>query len=325
MPERFVLASGQKRERVDKVLARLFAPRSRATIQRWIGEGRVKVQGAVCRPKDFVAAGTVIDVEPGQELLSSAEPDATVPFEVLFEDPHLIVVSKPAGIVVHPARGHRTGTLVSGLLSRPGFAVAPADERDPEGRLRPGIVHRIDKDTSGVLMVAKDAPTREGLKRQLADHSVVRVYQALTTGVPRAGRIQTFYGRHPRSRLKFTSRPPQGKRAVTNISVLEVFHEGLAALVECRLETGRTHQIRVHLSEQAGTPLLGDALYGVLPAHAALRGIAVSLGRQALHARVLGFTHPITGEALRFDSALPPDLESALAALRALGKGGGKA
>jgi len=319
MPERFVLDAGHERERVDKALARLLAPTSRATIQRWIGEGRVQIQGRVCRPRDTVAGGAVIDVERGPELTSRAEPDATVRFDVLFEDPHLIVVSKPAGVVVHPARGHRRGTLVSGLLARPGFTVAPADERDREGKLRPGILHRIDKDTSGLLVVAKDALTREGLKRQLAEHTVARVYQALTLGVPRAGRIESLYGRHPRSRLRFTSQLEHGKRAVTNVRVIEVLCGGAAAWVECRLETGRTHQIRVHLSEQAGTPLLGDALYGVLPADARLRGVAVALGRQALHARSLGFVHPITGERQSFASPLPNDMSAALEALRAPG------
>jgi 23S rRNA pseudouridine1911/1915/1917 synthase len=316
MPERFVLANGQGRERVDKVLARLLAPHSRSTIQRWIKEGRVSVDGGPCRPKDFVTARSVILVEPGPELTSNAEPDARVPFGVCFEDPHLIVVNKPAGIVVHPARGHRTGTLVSGLLARPGFASAPADERDPEGRLRPGIVHRIDKDTSGLLVVAKDAVTREGLKRQLADHSVKRVYHALTVGVPRAGRIETLYGRHPRSRLKFSSRVDAGKRAVTSLVVLEVLRRGAAALVECRLETGRTHQIRVHLSEQAGTPLLADALYGGTIGNEEVRRISMELGRQALHARLLGFQHPVSAETLLFESELPADLSLALARLR---------
>jgi 23S rRNA pseudouridine1911/1915/1917 synthase len=320
MPERFVLASGQARERVDKVLARLLAPRSRSTIQRWIQENRVSIDGAPCRPKDFVRGGSVLLVEPGPEPTSSAEPDASVPFEVLFEDSHLIVVNKPPGVVVHPARGHRTGTLVSGLLARPGFASAPADERDPDGRLRPGIVHRIDKDTSGILVVAKDAVTREGLKRQLAEHSMRRIYNALTLGVPRAGRIETWYGRHPRSRLKFTSRLDAGKRAVTSVSVLDVLQGGAAAFVECRLETGRTHQIRVHLAEQAGTPLLADALYGSAIANEAVRRIAAQLGRQALHARVLGFQHPVTGEGLSFDSGLPPDLSRALALLKGQGQ-----
>ncbi len=313
---RLLLDPGHERERVDKALARLLAPTSRATIQRWITEGRVRIHGSVCRPRDVVGGGAVIDVEPGPEPTSNAEPDAGVPFEVVYEDAHLIVVSKPAGVVVHPARGHRQGTLVSGLLARPGFTTAPADERDPEGRLRPGIVHRIDKDTSGLLVVAKDAVTREGLKRQLADHSVARVYQALTLGVPSAQKIQTLYGRHPRSRLRFTSRLESGKRAVTNVRVLEPLRGGAAAWVECRLETGRTHQIRVHLSEQAGTPLLADALYGTVPSDAALREVAERLGRQALHAKSLGFIHPISQKRLFFESELPADLSTALEALR---------
>jgi 23S rRNA pseudouridine1911/1915/1917 synthase len=322
---RFVLDSDHERERVDKALARLLAPTSRATIQRWIAEGRVHLLGNVCRPRDVVGPGAVIDVEPGPEPTSRAEPDAAVPFDVVHEDAHLIVVFKPAGIVVHPARGHRQGTLVSGLLARPGFTIAPADERDPEGRLRPGIVHRIDKDTSGLLVVAKDAATREGLKRQLADHSVSRIYHALTLGAPHSARIETPYGRHPRSRLRFTSRLEQGKRAVTNIRVLETFHAGAAAWVECRLETGRTHQIRVHLAEQSGTPLLGDALYGATPSHAGVRAVAAELGRQALHARTLGFIHPITGERLCFESELPSDMSAALAALRAARDAGPRA
>lgn len=313
-----MLEAGHKRERVDKVLAQLLAPTSRATIQRWITEGRVHVQGNICRPRDVVGAGAVIELTRGPEPTSRAEPDASVPFEVVFEDAHLIVVDKPAGVVVHPARGHRTGTLVSGLLSRPGFSVAPADERDPEGKLRPGIVHRIDKDTSGLLVVAKDATTREGLKRQLMDHSVSRIYRAISVGVPQAGRIETAYGRNPRSRLRFTSRLDVGKRAVTHVSVLEALCGGAAALIECRLETGRTHQIRVHLAERAGTPLLADSLYGAPPREPALRQIGEVLGRHALHAMTLGFVHPVTGQRLSFERDLPADLAGALAALRAM-------
>lgn len=305
------------RERVDKVLARLLAPCSRSTIQRWIVEGRVRVDGAPCRPRQVVGSGSLLEVEPGPDLVSSARPDPGVPFDVLYEDDDLIVVVKPAGVVVHPARGHRDGTLVSGLLARPGFEHVPSDAGDPEGHLRPGIVHRIDKDTSGVLVVAKTAFAREGLKHQLAAHSVMRSYQAITLGVPKGGRIETFHARHPRSRLRFTTRLASGKRAVTTVRVLEPLLSGAAAFVECQLETGRTHQIRVHLSEQCAAPVLADALYGAAPPVGRLSEIAGQLGRQALHARVLGFRHPRTGENLVFDAPLPPDMAQLLAELRA--------
>jgi 23S rRNA pseudouridine1911/1915/1917 synthase len=220
--------------------------------------------------------------------------------------------------VVHPARGHASGTLVNGLLARGGFERAGADARDPNAAVRPGVVHRIDKDTSGVLVVAKDEPTREGLKQQLSSHSMQRVYRAITLGVPRSSTIETLYDRHPRSRLRFTSKTGTGKRAVTHVAVLENLAQGRAAFVECRLETGRTHQIRVHLSEQANTPLLADWLYGREPGAPELLVIAQALGRQALHAAVLGFVHPQSGEQLRFESPLPPDMQQALTALRAL-------
>jgi 23S rRNA pseudouridine1911/1915/1917 synthase len=196
--------------------------------------------------------------------------------------------------------------------------VAPADPEDPSGALRPGIVHRIDKDTSGVLVIAKTEPAREALKAQLSAHSMERCYQAITVGVPRPGVIRTLYGRDPHSRLRFSSRVQQGKSAVTHVTVLERLAAGLAALVECRLETGRTHQIRVHLSEQARTPLLGDALYKATRLAPELEPIAAVLGRQALHAKVLGFVHPESGALLRFESPLPSDFQSALDALRAL-------
>ena len=303
---------------MDKVLVRLLPDVSRATVQRWISEGRVKLDGKICRPKQLVRGGAKLEVEPSEPPPSAAVPDPSVSFQVLHEDAHLIVVDKPAGLVVHPARGHATGTLVNGLLARGGFERASADARDPNGSARPGVVHRIDKDTSGVLVVAKDEPTREGLKRQLSEHSVERIYWALTLGVPKAGKIETLYDRHPRSRLRFTSKTSTGKRAVTHVRVLESLGGGLAALIECRLETGRTHQIRVHLSEQLGTPLLADWLYGRAPGTLELQAIATALGRQALHAAVLGFSHPITQERLRFESPLPADMGAALAGLRAL-------
>jgi 23S rRNA pseudouridine1911/1915/1917 synthase len=317
--QRFVLGPEQRRERVDKVLARLLPEVSRATVQRWIEEGRVLVDGKPCRAKDSVAAGSRIELEAGPPQLSEADPDPSVVLDVCYEDPHLLVVNKPAGLVVHPARGHRTGTLVNGLLARPGFSLPSADPLDQQGSLRPGIVHRIDKDTSGLLVVAKDDRSREGLKAQLALHTVERVYLALTVGTPAAGTITTLHARDPKSRLRFTSRTSEGKTAVTHVRVLEQLAGGRAALIECRLETGRTHQIRVHLSEQSRAPLLADAVYGGRPSMAKdLAEIAATLGRQALHATVLGFVHPISGESLHFEVPPPEDFARALEALRAL-------
>jgi 23S rRNA pseudouridine1911/1915/1917 synthase len=264
-----------------------------------------------------VVAGQQLDVEPGERPISRAEPDASVAFAVLYEDQHLVVVDKPAGLVVHPARGHARGTLVHGLLARPGFQPA-ADARDPRGADRPGIVHRIDKDTSGILVVAKDERTREGLKAQLAGHLVERVYLGLTCGVPNLTTISTLHARHPRSRLRFTSRTETGRPAITHLRVLKTFGRNRASLIECRLETGRTHQIRVHLAERTHTPLIGDSLYGGSPADPALAEIARTLGRQALHAHVLGFVHPALGRAMRFESPLPDDMRQAMLALEGL-------
>jgi 23S rRNA pseudouridine1911/1915/1917 synthase len=318
---RFVLAAGSPPERADKALARLLPEVSRSTIQRWMSEGRVLLEGKAVRPRDTVAEGSVLEIEPGPSPESAALPDPSIAVEVLYEDAELVVVNKPAGLVVHPARGHRTGTLVNGLLARPGFS-APPDDRDREGMKRPGIVHRIDKDTSGILVVAKTERAREALKSELSAHTVERRYVALTLGVPRSKTIRTAYGRDRRSRLRFTSKVREGKPAVTHVRVLEAF-AGRAALVECRLETGRTHQIRVHLAEQAGTPILADALYGKKPGTPDLAAIAATLGRQALHAELLGFVHPATGETLRFEVKPPEDFRAALEALRALGERSG--
>jgi 23S rRNA pseudouridine1911/1915/1917 synthase len=310
-------------QRVDSWLASELSGVTRAAIQRWILAGRVLIDGRPCRPKDKLRPGTFLEVSPGEEPASDALPDPSVVLDVLFEDQSLLVVNKPAGLVVHPARGHRTGTLVNGLLARPGFERPAPDLRDVGGQLRPGIVHRIDKDTSGILVVAKTAAAREGLKVQLSAHTVEREYRALTFGVPREGRIETLHGRDPKNRLKFSSAVTTGKRAVTHVRVEERLAGGQAALVSCRLETGRTHQIRVHLSGDCGAPILADALYGGLSGRGrreqdAVLEVARTLGRQALHAGVLGFIHPETGQALRFQAPMPQDMLDAWARLRAL-------
>lgn len=315
---RFELPPDQSPGRVDKVLARLLPDVSRSAVQRWILDGLVLINGCPCRARDSVGPGRVLEVTPGPSPPTLATGDPEVAVNVLYEDPHLIVVNKPAGLVVHPARGHWQKTLVNGLLARPGFLAVEADPGAREGGLRPGIVHRLDKDTSGVLVVAKDDTTREGLKRQLAAHTMERVYWAVTQGVPRAGRLVTCYGRHPRARVKYTSRLPCGRQAITQVGVLRALAGARLALVELRLETGRTHQIRVHLSEQLRAPVFADPLYGSLPTDPDLRQIALALGRQALHAGVLGFEHPVSRQMMRFEAPLPVDIEQAIDALERL-------
>lgn len=315
----FVADEADDRERLDKlVVARLGAlgePASRSAVQRWIEAGRVTIDGRAARAAESVRAGAVVEVRPLAPEAPSAAPDASVPFTVLFEDAHLVVVDKPPGIVVHPARGHAAGTLVNGLLARGSFDRAGADPRDPMGKVRPGIVHRLDKGTSGILVVAKDEPTREGLKALFATHAIERAYEAIVVGAARDATYETLHGRHPTDRLKFTTHVARGKRAVTRVRVVRALAGGAATLVECRLETGRTHQIRVHLAECSKTPVLGDPLYGRAPKDPKLRAVADRLGHQALHARLLGFVHPITGEAMRFETAPPADVRAALDAL----------
>lgn len=289
---------------------------SRSAIQRWIKDGRVLVDGRPCLAKATIGPGAALEVDPSPALPTQVEPEAGVLFDTLYEDAELIVVNKPAGLVVHPGKGNWTGTLVAGLLARPGFSRPPSDERDPTGAFRPGIVHRIDKDTSGVLVVAKTVVSREHLKQQFTSRSVGRTYLALTLGVPQSGTISTLYGRDPRSRMRFSSRVLEGKAARTKVVVIETLCGGRAALVECKLETGRTHQVRVHLAQHTGNPLLADALYGRVPQDPLLKRAHLELGRQALHAHTLEFEHPTLGRRLEFKAELPEDMQRALHLLR---------
>ncbi|MEO7092308.1 MAG: RluA family pseudouridine synthase [Polyangiales bacterium] len=324
-PERIVVVVPGELEgmRLDRALAVLVPDVSRAELARWVEAGRVEVDGAV-RPvtKGKVHAGERVVARPMPPPDSDAAPDPTVVFTVLYEDDAIVVIDKPAGLVVHPAKGHATGTLVNGLLARYG-AMAPPDVRHGDGpdhaRARPGIVHRIDRGTSGVLVVARTAKSREALKTAFAAHDLERVYDALAVGnVPEKITYDTAYGRHPVDRKAFTARPRgPSKRAVTHVVVVERMAKGAVARVECRLETGRTHQIRVHLADH-GAPLLGDPLYGKPARDPRVRAIGAALGRQALHARVLGFAHPITRKPLRFEAPWPADFARAVAALRAI-------
>jgi 23S rRNA pseudouridine1911/1915/1917 synthase len=229
---------------------------------------------------------------------------------VLFEDKHMVVLDKPAGLVVHPAPGHATGTLVHGLLAH------VDDLAGIGGELRPGIVHRLDKDTTGVMVVAKDEPTQTALSAAFkAKTDVVREYIAVAAPAPPGARgtIRTLYDRHPVDRKKFTSKVARGKPAVTHWEVVERLALG-AALVTCRLETGRTHQIRVHMSD-SGWPLVGDQLYGRRYS-GELAELSRTLGRQALHAARLELVHPITGARLAFTTEPPADFVALLTALR---------
>jgi 23S rRNA pseudouridine1911/1915/1917 synthase len=306
--------------RVDAfVVSALAGPdaASRAVVQRWIADGRVTTLGKPRRAADKVRAGELLHVDPAPPERTDVRPEEGIFFEVLHVDEALVVVNKPAGLVVHPSRGHATGTLVHGLLARGWFVAGDPTVSDPldrEGHLRPGIVHRLDRGTSGVLVVARTARAREGLKDQFARHTIERVYDALALGRVTAKRHETLHGRHPKDRLRFTTHVREGKRAATEVEVVERYGD-LATYLHCRLETGRTHQIRVHLAE-SGTPILGDPLYGRPPEDQRLRALGESLGHQALHARVLGFVHPVSGKTLHFEAEPPPDFIAARDALR---------
>jgi 23S rRNA pseudouridine1911/1915/1917 synthase len=298
-------------QRLDAFLAGAIAEVSRSQLSRHVAEGAVTVNGSLSAPSRKVRGGDVIVWTPPPVVPAEIAAEE-IPLAIVHEDRWLVVVDKPAGLVVHPAAGHAGGTLVNALLAH------CRDLRGIGGELRPGIVHRIDKDTSGLLVVAKDDATMNALGAAFKAHDIERVYEAFVVGKPpgAGGRIDTMYGRDPKDRKKFSSRVRVGKRAVTNWKVVERL--GGAARVEARLETGRTHQVRVHLSA-LGCPLLGDRTYGRTPREPALRPVAEALGRQALHARVLGFVHPGTGKPVSFSSELPADMARALAALRALG------
>jgi 23S rRNA pseudouridine1911/1915/1917 synthase len=303
-------------ERLDRWLAGLHQELSRARLQSLIDEGHVLVDGAAARSAKKLRGGESIEVAIPDPV--PAEPEAQeLPLSILHEDGDLVVLDKAAGVVVHPASSVKDGTLVNALL----FHVR--DLGGIGGELRPGIVHRLDKETSGCLVVAKHERALVALQAAFKERVVDKRYLALVHGVPASAEftLDTEYGRHPTDRIRFTTKRPTGRtrRAISHVTVVERF--ATASLLEVQLETGRTHQIRVHLSE-AGHPLLADALYGgtkreaKLPPADPARLAAAAIGRQALHARVLAFPHPRSGERLRFEAPLPADFSAALVALR---------
>jgi len=319
-PIELVVSRAAHGTRVDRFVAGAMRV-SRSEVARWIDGGRVTVDAAECEASARVREGQRVWVDPMPPAQTAAEADPAVRFDVLYVDGEVIVLDKPAGLVVHPGRGHAGGTLVNGLLALGLFRHedwAPSSGGDggsaDETHLRPGIVHRLDKGTSGVLVVARHAAAREALKAQFQAHTIARAYEAIVVGAAKGGTIATMHGRDPKGRMRFTARVTSGKRAVTHVRVVAALRG--ATHVECRLETGRTHQIRVHMAE-SGTPVLGDPLYGRPPRDARVREVAIRLGHQALHARMLGFVHPRTGATMTFESPPPPDFAEALSALRA--------
>lgn len=305
-PIEIIVAAWEAGERLDRVLAGRIPHQSRSTVQRWMAEGRVELDGQPVSRRVRVREGAHIVVRPAPPPPSGAVPQ-DLPLRILFEDDALLVLDKPAGQVVHPAPGHREGTLVNALLHHLGDTTVG----DPE---RPGIVHRLDKDTSGVMVVAKTPQAHAALVERFSTHDIEREYLAIAVGAPpERATYETWYGRHPVHRKRFSSRVSRGKRAVTHLSTRERLHG--SALLACRLDTGRTHQIRVHLAEH-GTPVLGDPVYGRSPRDPVVREVAAELGRQALHAAVLGFAHPSTGAPLRFETPPPEDFRRALTRLR---------
>ena len=293
---------------MDQYLARAFPDLTRSRIHGLIEAGHVLADGQPAKPARRLRGGELLSLHIPAPVAAVPLAEA-LPLAVLHEDRDLVVVDKAAGMVVHPGAGHATGTLVNALLHR------VKDLAGVGGELRPGIVHRLDKDTTGCLVVAKNEQALVALQKAFKTRAVEKTYLALIHGVPPAeGRIETLYGRHPIHRQKFTGKVREGKQAITVFRVLESF-EG-AALVEVDLLTGRTHQIRVHLAE-SGHPLLGDSLYG---AGRKAKGTSAEaqerLGRQALHAWRLSFAHPRTGKVLKLEAPIPEDLTAALALLR---------
>ncbi len=329
----FTVSAEEAGQRLDKVISARLPDISRSRIQSLIAEGRVRVNGtAVSRPSYKVRADETVELElpPPKPLELEAQ---DIPLSVVYEDEHLIVIDKPAGLVVHPAPGHEGGTLVNALLHH---------VEKSGGRLsgiggveRPGIVHRLDKDTSGLLVIAKTDEAHRHLSEQFAAHGrdgrLHRAYLALVWGAPRLkrGTVNAPIGRakHDRTRMTVRHGDETAREAITHYEVLETYppdaERPVASLLRCTLETGRTHQIRVHMAH-IGHPVMGDPLYARThaasarklppPARAALK----ALDRQALHAAELSFIHPVTGQRLNFKSPLPPDMQRLLKALRAV-------
>jgi 23S rRNA pseudouridine1911/1915/1917 synthase len=327
-PDLYVIEEAQAGERLDRALALLLPDFSRTRLKVLLLEGAVRVNDAVLdNPKYKTRLGDKISLILPEAVPPEPQPEA-IALDIRYEDEHLLVLNKPAGLVVHPASGHETGTLVNALLAHCGDSLSGIG-----GVKRPGIVHRLDKDTTGLLVVAKNDRAHRGLAAQFADHGrsgpLERAYQALVWGVPerRQGTIHTALGRSSKSRERMavvSEHRPDAREAITHYTVEDRFLDAggapVAARVTCRLETGRTHQIRVHMAH-LGHPLLGDTLYGMgfkTKASRLAEDVAeavLTFPRQALHAALLGFEHPVTREDMLFESEMPEDLQGLLGQL----------
>ena len=289
----FTAGPDDARQRLDKFLAFRLSELSRSRIQALIKEGAVTLNGRAAKSSQDVEAGDHITGTVPPDKPADAQPE-DIPLEILYEDGHLAVLNKACGMVVHPAHGNQDGTIVNALLHRFGAMSSIG------GVARPGIVHRLDKETSGCLVVARNDAAHHSLTEQFAGRSVEKIYLAVVQGIPAVRRdtIATHIGRDPHDRLRMAVLPPPaGKSAVTDYAVLHV--TGTDALVQCTLHTGRTHQIRVHM-KHLGHPLLGDEIYARVSRQ-------TPTGRLMLHARRLGFTHPVNGQRMVFTAPVPPE------------------
>lgn len=296
-------------ERLDTFIAKCLPDISRSQLKRLINSGQITLNGVTTKASSKLKGGESIQVDlpPPDPIEALPEP---IPLDVLYEDQDLIVINKPAGMVVHPAAGHTHGTMVNALLYH------CHDLAGIGGNLRPGIVHRIDKDTAGVIVATKNDHSHQHLAAQFKDHSIKRRYLALIHGAPdsHSGTIDQPIGRHPTQRKKMSGKSKNGKRAVTHWKIIKQYNISRLSLLELQLETGRTHQIRVHFSE-INCPLVGDPLYGnrsrtiaIKDMH--LRQLIDQLPGQALHAQCLGFIHPRSGKYLEFFSEMPETLQN---------------
>ena len=300
--ESFEVQYTQEGERLDKVLSEIYPDFSRSFFQKLIKNKQIQVNGAVQKASYPVHTEDLIRVTIPDAVETTIEPE-NIPLDILYEDDDVLIVNKPKGMVVHPAAGHYQGTLVNAVMAHCGDSLSGIN-----GVMRPGIVHRIDKDTTGALLVCKNDIAHRDLAEQLKCHSIRRRYRAVVQGNLKEdeGTIEGPIGRHPTDRKKMAINHKNGKDAITHYKVLERFGE--ATYVECRLETGRTHQIRVHMAS-IGHPLLGDTVYGSSRNPYHLEG-------QALHAMILGFVHPRTGEYMEFTAPLPEYFVKLLTKLR---------